>query len=90
MNNILNNLIGNLSKNQSNNKQNTYPNFNFNSNNNSINSILALLLSGKDLSSFSELSNINPIISSILTNQKKDDAKKIESDKIDLSSLSKI
>ena len=92
MNNILNVLLSNFSNNSNTqNNQNTYPNFTAPNNaNNVLYSILPMLISGKtpDLTAFT---NQNPLLSSILsTSFKKEPIKKIESDKIDVSSLSKI
>lgn len=95
MNNIFDTLLTNLNKNSqpNNSQQNTYPNFNFSNKiqSNLINSILPLLFSGSGIPDVSSLSNSNPLLSSIFSKmQNKETQKKIESDKIDVSSLSKV
>lgn len=95
MNNIFDILMSiNKNPQYSNAQQNTYPNFSSSEQNKSniISSILPLLLSNNGgLPDLSTISNSNPLISSILsTMQNKEPTKKIESDKIDISSLSKV
>ena len=95
MNNIFDILMSiNKNPQYNNAQQNTYPNFSSSEQNKSniISSILPLLLSNNGgLPDLSTISNSNPLISSILsTMQNKEPTKKIESDKIDISSLSKV
>ena len=97
MNNILSNLIKNFSMQNNNNQQSFYPNFNNqtmhndNSQNNIIQKLLPMLISGKGLNdALSSLTNSNPLLSSIMSINKPKEDMKIESDKIDVSSLSKI
>lgn len=90
----------NVDETSSSSQQNQLGNQQNQSDNSIIQKILPMLLSGKtlqdilpSLSNFSNFSNLNPMLANILSssnNKTQNDNKKIESDKIDLSHLTKI
>lgn len=102
MNNIINNLLSDFMQNNQNSSQTqtknfTYPNFdnnfsNQNNKNNLINKLLPLLISGGNITDIlPSLGVNNPLLSSVMAMQSpKNNINKIESDKIDISSLSKV
>lgn len=90
----------NVDETSSSSQQNQLDNQQNQSDNSIIQKILPMLLSGKtlqdilpSLSNFSNFSNLNPMLANVLSssnNKTQNDNKKIESDKIDLSHLTKI
>ena len=96
LNNLLSGFLNNKSKPQTYSK-NTYPSFvEANSNkmqNGGIQNLLLALLSGKESADMLDmLTGGNPLATALLANKKKSNSslEKIESDKIDTSSLTKI